>query len=40
MTLSVSIGAAYSQDGEISLDELIARADAFMYREKKQKKQK
>lgn len=40
MTLSVSIGAAYSQDGEVSLDELIARADAFMYREKKQKKQK
>ncbi len=38
--LSVSIGTAYAQEGEISLDELIAQADAFMYREKKAKKQK
>ncbi len=38
--LSVSIGTAYVQEGEIILDELIAQADAFMYREKKAKKQK
>lgn len=39
-TLSASIGTAYAQESEIALDDLIAQADAFMYREKKVKKQK
>lgn len=37
--LSVSVGQAYVEEGEVSLDELIGKADALMYSQKNRKKQ-